>query len=182
MRHNHRCQAYIPRVDLILLLFREMMRQIIEEDATIPASDKRSFADRIMSRASILQGLFIYTGLPMLYLKELVEANFSDRDLPIGRHLGPKLDGYNWGHEISSLLTNQWIFCAYKFPVPGNRGGPWHVEIHNEIVVPILFKATDDANGKSDAIGKGPSSIVYKARIDPVHHYFTQVSLKPKFD
>jgi hypothetical protein len=179
MKLNYKGKAYVPRTDLIRILSQETTQQIIMQDKTIPDSDKAAFAEQVLKHAQILQALCVYSGLPMLCLKKPMEANFTDQNRPIGQHCCSVAAGHRWDVGFEYLLRNRWSFFPYKFPKP-DENAPLHDEIDENIVVPVLFKATDDADGESDAIGAGAFSIVYKAKIDPVHHYFTAVSLRSR--
>jgi hypothetical protein len=166
MKMNYRSRAYISRTDLIQILSPETSGLIIDHDESIPLEEKAALKARVRSRPEILQAVCVYAQLPMRCLQRLLEKDFHDNHRPREKSDCLHEDGWDWEINFGKFLDHQASFFAYKFPAPGQSKNYDHIP--DDVVVPISYNT-------ADTLGEGAFSIVYKALIDPVHHYFSKV-------
>lgn len=171
MEKNYQGKQYIPRTDLIRILSPDTTRIIIAEDNSLSTEEKDALVARVRSRAENLQAVCVYTQLPMLCLKRLLDKGFHDKDRPREKLDCPEEDGQDWNVNFGDFLDKQASFFAYKFPPPKEAKDYEHIA--DDVVVPISYLPGDPI------LGEGAFSIVYKVQVDPVHHYFSEVCRIP---
>jgi hypothetical protein len=173
MEKNYQDKLYIPRTDLIVITSPETSRRIIEHDTSLVPADRATLAAKVRSKAVMLQAVCVYAQLPMLTLQHLLAKGFDDQHRPWDNSHCPLT---KWNTNFRDLLEKQASFFAYKFPAPNEDID--YDDIPPNVIVPILWLP-----GKK-VLGEGPFSIVYKVKIDPVHHYFSEVcsQKRPRVD
>jgi hypothetical protein len=164
MEENYLGKKYIPRTDLIGIISPETSGRIINQDESLSPEDKISLPAKVQSKAAKLQAACVYAQLPMLTLQYLLANGFHDNHRPSDKSHCPLA---KWNTDFGDLLEKQASFFAYNFPAP--KDGIDHDDIRSDVIVPIQWVPGDKV------LGEGSFSIVYKVKIDPVHHYFSEV-------
>jgi hypothetical protein len=164
MEKNYQGKKYIPRTDLIGIISPKTSGRIINEDESLSPEDKISLPAKVQPKAAKLQAACVYAQLPMLTLQHLLANGFHDNHRPSDKSHCPLV---KWNTNFGDLLEKQASFFAYNFPAP--KDGIDHDDIRPDVIVPIQWVPGDRV------LGEGSFSIVYKVKIDPVHHYFSEV-------
>ncbi len=172
---NYVRKSYIPRKDLVRIMSPEVIRQIIDEDDSSKENawtdDQRTeFAIQVQQHCSRLQAVCIYQGLPMKFLKHLMDHGIRDIDPPDevfeDRHL-QKCSERNCPTHMTKFFEMYHGFFAHKFDPDGE------MQIFTEAMVLPLYYV---GNEKNSRLGYGAASNVYEVKIDPVHHSLSNVS------
>jgi hypothetical protein len=173
MEKNYQDKWYIPRTDLIGIISPKTSRRIIDHDLSLVPADRATLAAKVRSKAEKLQAVCVYAQLPMLTLQHLLAKGFDDEHRPWDKSHCPLT---KWSTNFGDLLEKQASFFAYKFPAP--KEGIDYDDILPNVIVPILWLPGEKV------LGEGSFSIVYKVKIDPVHHYFSEVGSqnRPRVD
>jgi hypothetical protein len=172
MVKNYAGKTYIPRKDLVRIMVPEVIRQIIDEDESLRAKGwtnghRETFAKNVQRHSSRLQAVCIYQGLPMKFLKHLMDHEFRDLDPP-GRDFARnhQCSERNCADYLFKFFQMYYGFFAHKFDPDGI------MQIFTEDdVLPLYF----ESNKKDNQLGYGSASIVYEVKIDPVHHSLSHV-------
>ena len=190
--------TYIPSTDLLRVVSKEMIHQIIIEDDTLKLrpGEKEEFIIRVQQQAPVLLAVCVYARMRMGCLKKLLDSGCCDESLPLTRsefcHVSCRHD------FITGFLTHQSCFRAAQFLRKGE-----HQTFAPTTAVPIHYYPRDDLlkenkhqfhdaqsepnieleNVEKDVeekqrayCGSGAYSKVYRVRINPAHHRLSKVS------
>lgn len=143
---------------------QEAVAKLVLEDTSFRGNETFSidnFALDVSHSASKLLVLCVLTGLPLLFLKELRDNDLSDAHLPL--HL-EQCPSNSILVDFKILLTEQWVILPYEFP----QRRALH-QLEPDCIVPISF------DPRSDKVGIGSYSHVYRVSVDQACHSFPSV-------
>jgi hypothetical protein len=171
---NYVQKSYLPRKDLVRIMRWEVIERIIQEDKSLKeynwtAEERTKFAMKVQQESSRLQAVCIYQGLPMKFLKHLMDHDIRDIDPPDegfeDRHRRECVER-NCETYMNKFFDMYYGFFAHKFDPDGV------MQTFNEnVVLPLYYVC----NKRKSQLGFGAASTVYAVRIDPVHHSLSHV-------
>ena len=189
-------RRYIPRIDLLRVTSKDMIRQIINEDRLKISTldEQEALIQCVEQKAPRLLAMFVYAKLSMECLNVLLDKGLDDSVLPLKDdhccHKGCEID-------FHSLVAQQGAFMAAEFWNIGE-----HQRFGSHTVIPMKFRprsegahdmmpeetendsereeskaGQDDTDKKKAYCGSGAYSNVYRVKIDPNHHRLSKVSI-----
>ena len=187
--------SYLPRLDVLRVASRDMIRGIITEDPTIQAEEKEIFIQEVWEKAPKLLVMFVLGRMKMSCLKLLVERGQNDSTNPLEEeHCCHK----SCTHDFVVLLQ---CYCGGLDAATFFRNGEHQklrygtvlpIHYHPEVEDPIVSKGQDtrgtskkefdsdeekeDSDEYKAFCGSSTYSRVYRVRLDPAHHSLTKVS------
>lgn len=189
-------RRYIPRIDLLRVTSKDMIRQIINEDqlAFSRSDEREAFIQFVEQKAPRLLAMFVYAKLSMKCLKTLLEKGLDDSKYPLQdcHCCHPECEA-----DFYTMVEQQGAFKAAEFGQIGE-----HQSFGSHTVIPMKFhpksedardmmpeetendsereesRAGQDKTAKKKAYcGSGAYSNVYRVKIDPNHHRLSKVSI-----
>jgi Protein kinase domain len=166
---NWEDEKYIPRRDLDEIYRESTIKTLVEADESIDrlllsADDANEFLEQINLHATRLLAICIHIDMPLACLYRLVERNYKDENLPLSRKESHcPLEEYEFKFE--SFMKWQGAFVAHTFV--NDKGGPKHMLLADNVVLPITFDKTEPS------LGHGGFGDVKKVYIHSDHHYFS---------
>lgn len=180
MTKNYITKSYIPQKDLLMIMAPEVIQRIIDEDRSLmkenwTTRERRNFASKVQLLSSRLQAVCIYRGIPMKFLKHLMDNQIFDE----GCHSRRGLD-FGRNHKCSekdcaAFMLDLQIYHAF-FAVVFHPDGMMQM-FTREAILPIYYHKM----GKDSQLGDGTLSEVHAVKIEPVHHSLSHVSLSALF-
>lgn len=188
-------RKYLPQSDLSKVVSKDMVREIIAEDPSVPSMERESFIEMVWHRAPKLLTMCVLAPVQMSCLKLLLEKGRDDDTNPLKEEHRCHRE---CAQDFKALLDWYRGLNAATFLRPGD-----HHRFAKEIVLPIHYhpkpddQTTSRAPGTGDTsekeiesdeeesensdkhkalCGSGAFSKVYRVRLDPAHHSLTKVS------
>jgi hypothetical protein len=159
MVKNFDGHKYIPRADLRLFCQRSVIRSSVDNEPQFGSwtqTARDAFSEQIAVQMPRLHAVCIYAGFSLSFLQHLAESGHSDHDRPPEAH---KCEVPSCRFRLRRFHETQSSF----FPAVFEKDQHFH-EWNDDILLPIQF------NKKTDDVGHGAFSTVYRVQIDPAHH------------
>ena len=161
--------------DLEEIYSESTIKNLIDADQSLvrlslTADETAEFLAKINLNATRLLAICIHIDMPLACLYHLIKKDYKDEGLPLSRE-GQHCPGKEYEVKFDSFIKWQGAFVPYVFV--NDEGGPEHVSLSNDVVLPIIY------DKEKPSLGKGGFGEVHKIYIHSDHHYFSSYRNAP---
>jgi hypothetical protein len=158
---NFEGREYITRPTLLQVMSKDIVHCLFQQHVSegrhlevtkqIPMQPGPDIVGYVEMEAKFLLALCIFINAPMPIFIKLLEAGICDSSLPLTGECPTGVDKASFVR----ILESQWVFLPHDvFAQPGQ------VAVPAELVLPLIF------DKKSDLVGSGAHSDVFRVRVD----------------
>lgn len=158
-------QTFLPRPAFDRVTTKGMIRRLISQDSDLYLSsmNQDEFAAQILNNCRKMFAACIFSEIPLVAIKALMEDGLSDTKFPFSEHECPALKSKRKFRKV--FLPNQSRFHTAFFDLGSVQ------ELDPAIRLPIDFD-------EKRVLGRGSSGPVYSVRIHGAHHSFPQTQVR----